>query len=86
MPSPFPKDEAGYYLIVDTTDFSKDDSYHAYNSFLLKVNKGNWNVQITPKAEKPTVEKKVYDNRMAPAQEVLVPALTMQSTKSSSSS
>lgn len=26
------------------------------------VTKGNWNVPITPKAEKPTVEKKVYDN------------------------
>ena len=55
-------DEAGYYLVVDTTDFSKDDSYHSYNSFLLMVTKGNWNVPITPKAEKPTVEKKVYDN------------------------
>lgn len=54
--------EAGYYLFVDTTDFSKDDSYHSYNSFLLMVTKGNWNVPITPKAEKPTVEKKVYDN------------------------
>lgn len=55
-------DKAGYYLVVDTTDFSKDDSYHSYNSFLLMVTKGNWNVPITPKAEKPTVEKKVYDN------------------------
>lgn len=57
-----PEDKAGYYLFVDTTDFSKDDSYHSYNSFLLMVTKGNWNVPITPKAEKPTVEKKVYDN------------------------
>lgn len=57
-----PEAEAGYYLFVDTTDFSKDDSYHSYNSFLLMVTKGNWNVPITPKAEKPTVEKKVYDN------------------------
>ena len=57
-----PINKAGYYLFVDTTDFSKDDSYHSYNSFLLMVTKGNWNVPITPKAEKPTVEKKVYDN------------------------
>lgn len=54
--------EAGYYLIVDTTDFSKDDSYHSYNSFLLMVTKGNWNVPITPKAEKPSVKKEVFDN------------------------
>ena len=59
---PIPEAKAGYYLFVDTTDFSKDDSYHSYNSFLLMVTKGNWNVPITPKAEKPTVEKKVYDN------------------------
>ena len=57
-----PEAKAGYYLFVDTTDFSKDDSYHSYNSFLLMVTKGNWNVPITPKAEKPTVEKKVYNN------------------------
>ena len=57
-----PEAKAGYYLFVDTTDFSKDDSYHSYNSFLLMATKGNWNVPITPKAEKPTVEKKVYDN------------------------
>ena len=57
-----PIDGAGYYLIVDTTYFKPGDSYHAYNSFLLMVTKGNWNVPITPKAEKPTVEKKVYDN------------------------
>ena len=57
--------EAGYYLIVDTSSFSSDannDSYHAYNSFLLKVNKDHYHVQITPKVVKPTVEKKVYDN------------------------
>lgn len=61
----FELDEAGYYLIVDTSSFSSSadgDSYHAYNSFLLKVNKAHYHVQITPKAEKPTVEKKVYDN------------------------
>lgn len=58
-------EEAGYYLIVDTSSFSSDannDSYHAYNSFLLKVNKDHYHVQITPKVVKPTVEKKVYDN------------------------
>lgn len=52
----------GYYLIVDTSTFSDGDSYHAYNSFLLKVTKANYHVQITPKVEKPTVEKEVYDN------------------------
>lgn len=61
----FQLEKAGYYLIVDTSSFSSDannDSYHAYNSFLLKVNKANYHVQITPKVVKPTVEKKVYDN------------------------
>ena len=61
----FQLEEAGYYLIVDTSSFSSSadgDSYHAYNSFLLKVNSKNHHVQITPKVEKPTVEKKVYDN------------------------
>lgn len=61
----FELDEAGYYLIVDTSSFSSSadgDSYHAYNSFLLKVNKAHYHVQITPKVVKPTVEKEVYDN------------------------
>ena len=61
----FELEKAGYYLIVDTSSFSSDannDSYHAYNSFLLKVNKATYHVQITPKVVKPTVEKKVYDN------------------------
>ena len=58
----FELDKAGYYLIVDTSPFSDGDSYHAYNSFLLKVNKDHYHVQITPKVVKPTVEKKVYDN------------------------
>ena len=53
---------AGYYLIVDTSPFSDGDSYHAYNSFLLKVNKDHYYVQITPKVVKPTVKKEVYDN------------------------
>lgn len=61
----FKLEEAGYYLIVDTSSFSSDannDSYHAYNSFLLKVNKDHYHVQITPKVVKPTVKKEVYDN------------------------
>lgn len=61
----FKLEKAGYYLIVDTSSFSSDannDSYHAYNSFLLKVNKDHYDVKITPKVVKPTVEKKVYDN------------------------
>lgn len=55
--------EAGYYLIVDTTPFNPGDFDHAYNSFLLKVTKANWREPITPKAEKPSVEKKVFDNQ-----------------------
>ena len=58
-----PIDRAGYYLVVDTTNFSSGESYHAYNSFLLKVSKGKFNLPIKPKFVKPTVEKKVYDNR-----------------------
>ena len=54
--------QAGYYLIVDTTKFGLGDSYHAYNSFLLNVTKAPNNVTITPKAEKPSVKKEVYDN------------------------
>lgn len=56
-------DEAGYYLVVDTTPFSHGDFDHAYNSFLLMVTHEDWNIPITPKAEKPTVEKKVFDNQ-----------------------
>ena len=55
-------DEAGYYLVVDTTPFSHGDFDHAYNSFLLMVTHANWNVPITPKAEKPSVKKEVFDN------------------------
>ena len=61
----FKLEEAGYYLIVDTSSFSSDannDSYHAYNSFLLKVNKANYHVQITPKVVNPSVKKEVFDN------------------------
>lgn len=55
-------DKAGYYLVVDTTPFSHGDFDHAYNSFLLMVTRDNWNVPITPKAEKPSVKKEVFDN------------------------
>lgn len=55
-------DEAGYYLVVDTTPFNPGDFDHAYNSFLLMVTHANWNVPITPKAEKPSVKKEVFDN------------------------
>ena len=55
-------DEAGYYLVVDTTPFNPGDFDHAYNSFLLMVTHKNWNVPITPKAEKPSVKKDVFDN------------------------
>ena len=58
----FELDKAGYYLIVDTSPFSEGDSYHAYNSFLLKVTKAPYHVIIKHKVVKPTVEKKVYDN------------------------
>lgn len=56
-------DEAGYYLVVDTTPFNPGDVDHAYNSFLLMVTRDNWNVPITPKAEKPSVKKEVFDNQ-----------------------
>ena len=55
-------DEAGYYLVVDTTPFNPGDFDHAYNSFLLMVTHDDWNVPITPKAEKPSVKKEVFDN------------------------
>ena len=56
-------DEAGYYLVVDTTPFSHGDFDHAYNSFLLMVTHEDWNIPITPKAEKPSVKKEVFDNQ-----------------------
>ena len=55
-------DDAGYYLIVDTTYFKPGDSYVAYNSFMLTVTQANWNVDVTPKVEKPSVKKEVFDN------------------------
>ena len=54
--------QAGYYLIVDTTYFSPGDSYHAYNAFMLKVTQANYVFDVTPKVEKPSVKKEVYDN------------------------
>lgn len=82
--------EPGYYLIVDTINFNDGDHYHAYNSFLLvnDTHQGEYNVIINHKVVKPTVEKKVYDNDnndISSAGGWAVP-LTMQSTKSSSSS
>ncbi len=55
--------QAGYYLIVDTTYFNPGDSYHAYNSFMLKVTQANYVFDVTPKVEKPSVKKEVYDNQ-----------------------
>ena len=55
--------QAGYYLIVDTTYFNSGDDYHAYNSFMLKVTKANWVFDVTPKVEKPSVKKEVFDNQ-----------------------
>lgn len=55
--------ESGYYLIVDTSTFSNDDFYHAYNSFfLLNVPQTPYVVLVNHKVVKPTVEKEVYDN------------------------
>ena len=55
--------QAGYYLIVDTTKYNPGDSYHAYNSFMLKVTQANYVFDVTPKVEKPSVKKEVYDNQ-----------------------
>ncbi len=60
----FKLEEAGYYLIVDTTAFSR-----TLVRFLscLQFLPAEWlpkqtNVQITPKVVKPSVKKEVYDN------------------------
>ena len=54
---------SGYYLIVDTSTFSDDDFYHAYNSFfLLNVPQTPYVVLVNHKVVKPTVEKEGYDN------------------------
>ena len=55
--------QAGYYLIVDTTKYNPGDSYHAYNSFMLKVTQADYVFDVTPKVEKPSVKKEVYDNQ-----------------------
>ena len=55
--------KSGYNLIVDTSTFSDDDFYHAYNSFfLLNVPQTPYVVLVNHKVVKPTVEKEVYDN------------------------
>ena len=51
--------QAGYYLIVDTSTFTF--THNANNAFLLNVTKAE-PVTVNSKAEKPSVEKKVYDN------------------------
>ena len=78
----------GYYLIVDISPFHEDDFYHAYNSFLLKVTKAPYHVIIKHKVVKPTVEKKFMTTTTTTLALLVVGAvpLTMQSTKSSSSS
>ena len=54
----------GYYLIVDTSTFSDDDFYHAYNSFfLLNVPQAPYVVLVNHKVVKPYVEKEVYDDQ-----------------------
>ena len=56
--------KSGYYLIVDTSTFSDDDFYHAYNSFfLLNVPQTPYVVLVNHKVVKPTVEKEVYDDQ-----------------------
>lgn len=53
-------DDAGYYLIVDTTKVSDEDD--AANLTLLNVAEANSNVTVKSKVVKPTVDKFVYDN------------------------
>mgnify|MGYP004459696889 CR=1 FL=1 len=54
-------DDAGYYLIKDTTDITPS-GYTVANISLLKVTDANSNVYVTSKVEKPTVTKQVEDN------------------------
>lgn len=49
--------DAGYYLVKDK-DGSLGDKTEAYTEFILQVVK---NVTVAPKADVPTVEKKVWD-------------------------
>mgnify|MGYP004485115175 FL=1 len=53
-------DDAGYYLIVDTTKVSGEDD--AVNLTLLNVAEADSDVTVKSKVVKPTVDKFVYDN------------------------
>lgn len=50
---------AGYYLLKDTIDSSTAEKPAAYTKFILKV---VGNVDVTPKTDTPSVEKKVQEN------------------------
>lgn len=50
--------DSGYYLIVDTTAIGANDD-NAYNAALLQVTN---EITINVKTDKPSVEKKVYEN------------------------
>lgn len=50
---------AGYYLLKDTIDSSTAAKPAAYTKFILKV---VGNVNVTPKTDTPSVEKKVQEN------------------------
>ena len=50
---------AGYYLLKDTIDSSTAEKPAAYTKFILKV---VGNVDVTPKTDTPSVEKKVKEN------------------------
>ena len=50
---------AGYYLLKDTIDSSTAAQPAAYTKFILKV---VGNVDVTPKTDTPSVEKKVQEN------------------------
>ncbi len=49
--------EAGYYLIVDNTNVSGDDD--SITKYILNISK---DTTISPKTDKPTLEKKIWDN------------------------
>ena len=53
--------DAGYYLIKDTTILTPTE-YKVANISLLKVTDANSNVSVKSKVEKPTVTKQVEDN------------------------
>lgn len=50
---------AGYYLLKDTIDSTTAAQPAAYTKFILKV---VGNVEVTPKTDTPSVEKKVQEN------------------------